>query len=31
MEVATLAERSKVTALFLESWPDIVADLDENG
>jgi glutamate carboxypeptidase len=31
MEVTTLTERSKITALFLASWPDIVADIDKNG
>ena len=28
MEVSTMAERAKVTALFLASWPQVVAGLD---
>lgn len=29
MEVASLTERSKVTALFLVSWPEVIAELEE--
>jgi len=28
MEVASLTERSKVTALFLVSWPEVIAELE---
>jgi len=28
MEIATLTERSKVTALFLASWPEVIAELE---
>ena len=27
IEIATLSERSKVTALFLTSWPEVIAKL----